>query len=204
VTRLWKPLQADHDRICKLLDQISGGSGQPPTDVKDQRRRAKRLVILQSAHEFAEELVIWPLVVRHCEDGDELAEEGLQQESLLKRALNELFALSAGTEEFMECVNTVATENRSHLTYEQNQIWPRLGDAMDDDMLDQVARRWLSVRRTAPTRPHPHLPARPEVLRAFGPVLAARGRAADRMRNQHASTADGLAAEVLLNGAAPR
>jgi Hemerythrin HHE cation binding domain len=182
MTRLWRLLQADHDVIWDLLDDITGGSAAPLHDPKQQRRLARQLVCLQSAHEFAEEAVIVPLVRRHCADGAELVDEVLQQECVLKRALNELYHLAAGTTEFEECVNTVAAENRTHLTYEQNQVWPRLADAVGERPLDRAARRWSAARAAGPTRPHPHLPARPIVLRTVGAGLAARDRLADTLR----------------------
>jgi hemerythrin superfamily protein len=184
MSRLWQLLHADHDAIWELLDAITGGSAEPPDDPGRQRRLARQLVRLQSAHEFAEERVILPLVRRHCPEGDELAGNLLEQESKLKRALNELYHLTAGTTEFEECVNTVASENRNHLVYEQNQLWPRLDDALSDQQLTQAARRWVVVRRGAPTRPHPHIPVRPWVLSTAGRVVSARDRAADAMRGR--------------------
>ena len=188
MTDLWTMLQTDHDEIWDLLTAITGGPAAPTDDVKEQRKLAKGLVRLQSAHEFAEELVIVPLVRAHCEAGDELADETLQQECQLKRALNELYHLSAGTTEFEECVNTVASENRNHLTYEQNQIWPRLQDAMDADQLEAATRRWSSARRHAPTRPHPHLPAQTAVLSTVGAVLGARDRIVDTVTGRRPPT----------------
>jgi hypothetical protein len=158
MTRLWSLLQVDHDRIWDLLDDITGGSGRPRRGPSEQRRTAKKLVMLQSAHEFAEEAVVWPLVRQHAADGAELVEEGLQQECVLKRALNELYGLAAGTEEFDRCVNTVAAENRTHLSYEQNQVWPRLDHGLDDAALDRAARRWLAVRRSADALRRQHAP----------------------------------------------
>jgi hemerythrin superfamily protein len=180
--RVWDLLQADHDAIWELLARITGGADEPPDDRSLQRRTARQLVRMQSAHEFAEERVIMPLVRRHLEDGGEIADEVLQQECQLKRALNELYHLSAGTTEFEECVNTVAAENRNHLSYEQNQVWPRLADVLDEAELTRLARAWTVARRVAPTRPHPHVPARPWLLSSAGMVLGSRDRLADALR----------------------
>ena len=188
MTGLWRTLQADHDLIWELLDEITGGSGRPHNDDRVQQRLMRRLVTVQSAHEFAEEAVVWPLVRRHCPHGDQLADEALQQECMLKRQLNELYHLRPGTQEFDEGVNSVAAENRDHLSYEQNQAWPRLADALSDEELDRAARAWAAARRAAPTRPHPHLPASPAVLRAVAPVLAVRDRLADAVLRQRAVT----------------
>lgn len=182
--RLWTVLQADHDAIWELLDRLTGAADAPPDDTHEQRRLAQELVRLQSAHELAEERVIVPLVRRHVDDGADIVQEVLRQEAQLKRALNELYRLSAGTTEFEECVNTVAAENRNHLSYEQNQVWPRLADALDAGGIERTEQTWSAARRVAPTRAHPHLPTHPAVLATVGTVLGVRDRLADGLRGR--------------------
>lgn len=179
MTELWRCLQAEHDRIWDLLDRITGGSGRPTLPTRAQRRTARLLVALQSGHELTEESVLWPVVRRACSDGADLVAEALQQERQLKLALHDLAHLSAGTDEFTQCVNTVASHERTHLTYEQNQIWPRLADALDERQTAELLRAWTAARDLAPTRPHPHLPARAVLLRTVGPVLAVLDRTRD-------------------------
>jgi hemerythrin superfamily protein len=177
--KLWTVMQADHDLVFDLINQLTGGSGQPEGSPEEHRRIARQLVALGSVHEVAEELVIWPEVRRRCKDGDELVLEATSQERQAKRALNELNTINAGTIEFDECVDTVASEARSHITYEQNQVWPRLEDHLSDDDAERLARLYLEARRRAPTRPHPHTPPVPAVLGAVGPFVAG----LDRMRD---------------------
>ncbi|WP_432155279.1 hypothetical protein [Streptomyces sp. bgisy153] len=118
---------------------------------------------------------------RLCEDGEALVEAALAQEHEAKRALNELARVSPGGQEFTECVNTVAGLDRGHFSYEETQIWPRLDDRLTARDAALLARRWETVRRRAPTRPHPHLPARPEVLGTVGGATAVLDRARDRI-----------------------
>jgi hemerythrin superfamily protein len=191
---LFKQLEADHAAIWKLLNEITGGSGQTEATPSRQHTLAQRIVALQSAHELAEEVAIWPEVTRRCLDGDELVQTALSQEHELKLALNELDHISAGTEEFAECVHTVCGQERTHLTYEQNQIWPRLYDQLSAADAGHLEARWSAVRRTAPTKPHPHLPARAELL----VIMAAADRlvrgARDRRRGNGDLPAGGLPA----------
>jgi Hemerythrin HHE cation binding domain len=175
VNELWTTLEAEHDEIWRLLDQLTGGNADPP-DAKQQRRIAKRLVAYQSAHELSEEAVLWPVVRTRCRDGDELVSELLHQEREVKLALHDLDHLSGGSEEFVDCTHTVAALERTHLSYEQNQVWPRLSDALSPAELGELTQRWTAMRRRAATKPHPHLPPRPAVLRAAMPMLAALDR----------------------------
>lgn len=180
MTDLWTILQSDHDRIWDLINRLTG----PDAAHGDHERRAaaRELVAVASSHEAAEELVIWPAVRDLCPDGDDLAANALEQEGHLKWALNELARLSPAHEEFDICAHTVAGLARTHLTYEQNQAWPRLDDHLAPaDSARLSARwlntRWLAARRRGPTRPHPHLPASPRFLGAAGAV----DRALDRL-----------------------
>jgi hemerythrin-like domain-containing protein len=169
---LWKAVQADHDLVWDLLNRLTGGAGSPEGSPDEHRRIAKQLVALESSHEAAEELVLWPVVRRLCEDGEDLVFEASSQERQAKRAINELNHIKAGNIEFDECVNTVASHARSHITYEQNQIWPRLSDHLSDDEAATLLARWVDARRRGPTRPHPHTPPVPAVLGSLGFALA--------------------------------
>ncbi|MFE0764196.1 hemerythrin domain-containing protein [Streptomyces smyrnaeus] len=173
MTGLLAALQEEHGAIWKLLNSLTGGAGAPEPDTTAQRHLAQQLVALQSGHEFSEELVVWPAVRRLCAHGDELVRHTLGQERALKRALNELAHISPGSQEFTDCVNTIAGHNRSHLAYEQNEVWPRLSDSMSDADAEQLARQWAATRRRAPSRPHPHLPTHPSLLGPAATAVAA-------------------------------
>ncbi|MHC3475372.1 hemerythrin domain-containing protein [Streptomyces sp. 7R007] len=172
MNRLWSLVQDGHETVWRVLDRLTGGCRVPQANARAQRRLTRRLVGLQSAHEFAEEVVLWPAVRRRCPDGDVLLAAALEQERQIKRTLNELAHVSPGSQEFTQCLHTLAGLDRTHFTHEQNQIWPRLEDRLSARDAARLARQWRAVRRRAPTRPHPHLPARPAVLKTAGLVVA--------------------------------
>lgn len=179
--RLFRAMQRDHDLAWDLVNQLTGGKGEATQDRMARHRTAQDLVALGSTHEAAEELVVWPAVRRHCPDGDELVSTALVQEGKAKLALNELRRISADSEEFSQCANTVASGFREHMTYEQNQIWPRLETHASPDELDRLADAYLRARETGPTRPHPYTPSTPQVLGTAGMVLARLDRIRDRV-----------------------
>lgn len=179
VSGLWTVVQADHDLVWDLINRLTGGPSYPEGTPLENRRTATELVAVESTHEAAEELVIWPVVRERCRDGDRLVFEALKQERQAKRILNELNRISAGTPEFWESVHSVAAHAREHITFEQNQIWPRLAESLSTGESEQLAGRWLAARRTGPTRPHPHTPPLPKVLGTTGTLIAR----ADRLRD---------------------
>jgi hemerythrin superfamily protein len=181
VTELWHVVQADHDLVWSLLNQLTGGPEERRGTPRDHRRTARRLVAVEASHEAAEELVLWPAVRRLCPDGDDLVAEAEQQEVEAKRALNELAHISGGTEEFDETAHALAGMARVHLTYEQNQIWPRLDDRLSDRDADRLVEQWCFARRTGPSRPHPHLPPRAGMWGSIGMAFARMDRVRDRL-----------------------
>lgn len=180
MTGLWAAMQADHDLVWSLLNRLTGadGSALPPSDA---REAAQHLVAVESVHEAVEEQVIWPAVRRRCQDGPELVGEALSQEGQAKRVLNELRRIAPGSEEFSECVNTLAGMARTHLSYEQAQIWPRLADALTDGEAAGLERAWHEARPDAPTRPHPHTPPAPQLLGGVGRAMGRLDRVRDRI-----------------------
>ena len=75
----------------------------------------------------------------------------------------------------------MASHARSHITYEQNQIWPRLADQLDEDDNERLARLFVQARSKAPTRPHPHTPPVPAVLVPFGHLMSVVDRSRERL-----------------------
>ena len=136
ISDLWRVMQADHDLVWDLLDQLTGGSGHPHGSPAEHRS----------------------------------------------------ISIKAGNTEFDECVNTVASHARQHITYEQNQIWPRLADHLTDPDADLLAARWVDARRRGPTRPHPHTPPVPWILGTHGYVVARIDRARDALTGRKVPT----------------
>lgn len=172
-------LAADHERILELSTWLTGGAGDPPPDLRERQHVAEQLVMEVSRHDAAEEQLFWPLVRRRVPGGDDLARAALEQEGGAKRLLHELGHMSPGDEDFRTLCFRVASHLRDQLTYEQNQIWPKLQLHVPNEELEQLGERLELAKRTAPTRPHPHLPADPKLLATVGTAVAFVDRARD-------------------------
>lgn len=172
-------LAADHDRILTLSDRLTGASSVPPDEPKKRKAIADELVMELSRHEVAEEMLLWPAVRERVDDGAQICQTALDQEKTSKRVLNELVHTKPGNEEFDTLVNTVAAGLREHISYEQNIVWPKLRLRLSQSEALGLGAEIERARRRAPTRPHPHVPPDPGLLRKVGPAAAA----LDRMRN---------------------
>jgi hypothetical protein len=170
-------LAADHERILALSNRLTGGSSVPPDWPVKRKAIADQLVMELSRHEVVEEMVFWPAVRERADDGAEMTATALQQERTGKRILNELARTSPGNEEFDTLTHTVAAMLREHISYEQNIVWPKLRLRLSAEDALRLGDALERAKRTAPTRPHPHVPANPRLLKTVAPVAAVLDRA---------------------------
>jgi hypothetical protein len=127
-----------------------------------RKKMVQQLVIEESRHEAVEEMYFWPAVRRHLTDGDDLANQAQDQEQEAETQLTEF--ISAG---------------RAHIAFEETAVWPSLRSALTATEADDLGRELEEAKKAAPTRPHPHTPPSPGLLKTAGPAVAA----ADRLRD---------------------
>jgi hypothetical protein len=111
------------------------------------------------------------------DDGESMALVALDQEKTGKRMLNELVHTSPGNDEFSMLTHSVAAHLREHITYEQNVVWPKLRLRLDGAERRALGEKLEQLERRSPTRPHPHVPADPSLLKTVGPAAALLDRA---------------------------
>ncbi len=170
-------LAADHDRIFAMSNRLTGGAAVPQAGPKERKAVAGELVMELSRHEAVEEMVFWPVVRDRADDGQELCAVALEQETTGKRMLSELALTSPGNEEFDTLTHSVAALLREHISYEQNIVWPQLRLRLSKEEASRLGAEIQRARRHAPTRPHPHVPPRPGLLKVVAPAAAVLDRA---------------------------
>jgi hypothetical protein len=69
--------------------------------------------------------------------------------------------------------------HREHIAFEGTQVWPELERALSPEEAEELGDKIAEGKKIAPTRPHPHTPSKPGVLKTAGPAVAA----ADRVRD---------------------
>ncbi|HEU5025731.1 MAG TPA: hemerythrin domain-containing protein [Spirillospora sp.] len=180
-------LAGDHEEVKQMLTELEAGSADASAASvrgEDGRRRrgemVERLVIEESKHEAVEEEYFWPAVRELVEDGDRLADRAVEQEQSAKRTLDELMRLDAGDPRFEELLANLITDGRAHIAFEETTVWPALRRVISDERAERLGEKLAHAKKTAPTRPHPHTPPKPGVLKAAGPAVAA----ADRLRDK--------------------
>ena len=171
-------LRCDHDEVRRLLSALEDSA---PADGPADGGLACRLVIAASGHEAIEEQYFWPLVRRRVQNGPRLADEALGQEQEAKRLLDLLEKSGAKADLLGQVIDVV----RAHIDFEETQVWPGVRLALSEQELGDLGTQLGQAKRLAPTRPHPHMPCTPEVLKVAAPIAGAADRIRDALGGRH-------------------
>jgi Hemerythrin HHE cation binding domain len=173
----------DHDEVKQILAELEAGptaaTGASSSDLARRKKLAEQLVIEESKHEAVEEMYFWPAVRDTIPDGGRFADTAIEQEQEGKEVLDKLDKLDASEPEFEQLVATIIQAGRGHINYEETQVWPQLRAALSAQEASDLGDKIEQGKKTAPTRPHPHTPAAPGVLKTAGPAVGAADRARD-------------------------
>jgi hemerythrin-like domain-containing protein len=179
---VFEVLGADHEDVKGMLTVLEESANH--TDASDAVQRARKdvaqfLVIDSSRHEAAEEQYFWPAVRDRLGDGNELADEAIGQETEAKQILDRLDKLDSRDAEFDGLLAKFIPAARQHIQFEETRVWPGLRQALSTDEAQELGEKIQKAEDKGPTRPHPHTPPTPGVLKAAGPAVAA----VDRLRD---------------------
>lgn len=176
-------LGADHaevkDMLAALENSPGNAEGAAEAVLSARKEVAEQLVIDSSKHEAAEEQYFWPAVRELVGEGDNLADEAIAQESKAKEALARIDKLDATDPDFDELISEFIPAARHHIAFEETRVWPSLRQALSPQQAEELGANIQKAKDKGPTRPHPHTPASPGVLKTAGPVVAA----ADKLRD---------------------
>lgn len=183
MTDVFDVLALDHVEVKRMLDELergpANGTGASGDQVLLRKKMVEQLVIEESRHEALEEMYFWPAVREHVTGGDALADEATGQEQEGKKVLDELDKADATHPRFEQLLSTFTEAARDHIQFEEQSVWPRAREALPAEVAAALGTKITEGKKTAPTRPHPHAPASPGLLKTAGPAVAATDKARD-------------------------
>ena len=175
-------LTRDHNQVKALQEQLealpSHATGGSAAQMSQRQSIVDMITVKLSQHEAVEEEYFWPVVRQALTDGDRWADEAIEQEQQGKDALTALGKLEPDTSEFDELVEKLVLLLRRHVAYEE-KLFLKLKSAMSAEERRELGEKLLAAKKLSPTRPHPHTPAAPGVLKTAGVDAAA----ADKVRD---------------------
>ncbi|MEU3509413.1 hemerythrin domain-containing protein [Streptomyces longwoodensis] len=167
-------------------------------DGEKRERVLQQTVQLVFSHAFAEETVLWPAVRRLVEDGEELTSRVEEEDQQINDLVAYVERLDPGSPEREQKVRQAFGLVRQDIRDEEDLLLPRLQQALPPDRLRRLGAIWDTVRRSAPTHPHPVVPRRPPGNAVLGVPLSFY----DRVRDLFGLSAPGPAVRKALAGVA--
>ncbi|MEU1851487.1 hemerythrin domain-containing protein [Streptomyces sp. NPDC019990] len=183
----------DHAEMDRLMDRY-----QSLADGEDRERVLQETVQLVFSHAFAEETVLWPAVRRSVEDGHELTLRVEEEHQQINDLVADIERLNPGSPEREEKVRRVFALIRQDIRDEEDLVLPRLQEALPAAQLRRLGTAWGTVRRSAPTHPHPVIPRRPPGNAVLGVPLGLY----DRMRDAFGLSTPMATAKKVFTGLA--
>jgi Hemerythrin HHE cation binding domain len=174
-------LTRDHNQVKALQQQLET----LPSHRSQRKSIVDMITVKLSEHEAVEEQYFWPAVRKAMPDGDRWADEAIEQEKQGKDTLTALGKLEPDTDEFEELVEKLVLLLRKHVAYEE-KLFLELKSAMPDEARRELGDKLLAAKKLAPTRPHPHTPASPTVLKTAGVAAAAVDKVRDAVGDRPA------------------
>jgi hemerythrin superfamily protein len=162
-------LTEDHREVEEMFKELEAlmSAG---VDADQERRRlvVDRVTIELVRHAVAEEVAVYPAVKDKVsiEEAERAKREHAEAEETLKR----LERLDPDDGSFDEEIRTLMTEIRAHVAEEEGQMFPHMRQVMTQEQLVGLGKKVETIKKMAPTRPHPQVPNEPGIRSALGPV----------------------------------
>jgi hemerythrin superfamily protein len=160
-------LKADHKTVETLFRRFE----QAGRNAKKLKRKLVDQIVRELAiHAVIEEQVLYPAVRRKAEDLEDTVLEALEEHHVVKWLLKELEDLPPEAERFDAKVTVLMENVRTHVSVEEQVLFPELRKAFEPSELRELAQMLVMAKKAAPTRPHPRAPDTPPGNLAAGAV----------------------------------
>lgn len=168
-------LMTDHREMEEMfarLEQLPAG---------DSRRRevADELIREIVRHSIAEEAYVYPTIKEKLPDGERIAAKETSEHDEAERIMKELEGAEPGDPRFDQLVARLRAALREHIDDEESNVFPQLRQRTSQQDLDELAAKVNTIKKIAPTRPHPNAPNSPLTHKLLGPGIGLVDRARD-------------------------
>jgi hemerythrin superfamily protein len=148
-------LREDHDNVRKLFTKFEGAGDRAHAE---KRRIVDKIIEELTVHAFIEEELFYPTVKGlespgNGESPQELVKEAEEEHAQVKLLLGELETMSPEEEYFDAKVTVVIDDVRHHAEEEEQEMFPKVREAMGRNDLQDLGQRMLEAKDRAPRRP---------------------------------------------------
>lgn len=148
-------LKEDHANVKKLFRKFEQAG--------DDAQKTKRQVVDQiieelTIHAYIEEQAFYPAVrgldlPKKSEEPEAMVNESLEEHAQVKRLLAELETMDPEDERFDAKVTVVIEDVEHHAGEEEEEMFPKVREAMGRNELQELGQRMEEMKQSAPRRP---------------------------------------------------
>lgn len=151
-------LRNDHKTVKDLFRKFEKAG---KNAVKTKQDLVEKLIEELSVHAVIEEQVFYPAIREEVPETEDLVLESLEEHHVVKWTLSELDGMSPEEERFTAKVTVLMESVLHHAEEEEQDLFPKVREAMGRKALGELGDRLEQAKKTAPTRPHPKAPDTP-------------------------------------------
>jgi len=167
-------LKQDHNNVDELFTRFEQlGEG----EAAEKRAVVDKIIEHLSVHAAIEEQVFYPAVQDAASEAEDTLLEALEEHHVAKLTLNELEKMAPDDKRFDAKVRVLIESVRHHVEEEENELFPKVREAMTNEQLMDLGELLDKTKETAPTRPHPFMPDVPPMNQLLGVPMALVDRA---------------------------
>jgi iron-sulfur cluster repair protein YtfE (RIC family) len=169
-------LKDDHRKVLDLFKRFEKAG---PRAVAMKRQLVDRISQELSVHAALEEQLFYPAVRGAVSATEDEVLESLEEHHIVKWTLSELEGMDPRDERFTPKVTVLIENVRHHIQEEEQDMFPKVRQAVTAASLKDLGRSMAEARRTMPTRPHPRAPDEPPGNTAAGGAASIIDKAKD-------------------------
>ena len=167
-------LKQDHNNVDELFNRFEQLED---TDTTEKRAVVDKIIEHLSIHAAIEEQVFYPAVQDASAEAEDTLLEALEEHHVAKLTLNELEKMAPDDRRFDAKVRVLIESVRHHVQEEEDELFPKVREAMTNEQLNDLGELLEKTKETAPTRPHPFMPDVPPMNQLLGVPMALVDRA---------------------------
>jgi len=136
---------AQHQDVAGRLSAVASATG------ADRSAEFASLAALLTAHETAEQSVIYPALRKLGGEGTRIADERISEETAAKDTLTKLQAMDTGSEEFERLFSEFSAKVHAHAASEEAHVIPLLTQSTTPEDRQAMGDAFLSAQQGAPS-----------------------------------------------------
>lgn len=139
-------LKKEHGEVSALMKKILGTEGK--IDVREDRStlfaQLQRELLL---HSHGEQKELYPKLLQHTET-ESLAKQSFAEHRDVEDLLDQLARMDVTEPAWMDTFHVLHDNVISHVEQEENELFPKVANLMDDDQLRDIERGYFEQKET--------------------------------------------------------